>query len=309
MADRKSSDNNPYRSPAAQADTAFSHGKYLSAPPPIDHMPPGIPYIVGNEAAERFSYYGMRTILVPFMTKYLIDRSGELDLMPDEEAKFYYHLFLTAVYFCPLFGSILADWLLGKYRTILSLSIVYCLGHLALALDETRLGLTVGLTLIAVGSGGIKPCVSAHVGDQFGPRNQHLLTPVFNAFYFAINFGSFISTLLTPELLRYFGPHYGPHVAFGVPGFLMLLATWCFWLGRYKFVHVPPAGAGFWRETFSAEGIRALLKLLLIFAFVAVFWCLYDNPAPPGCYRRRSWIVTCSAGRLTRPKCRASTRC
>ena len=62
--------------------------------------------------------------------------------------------------------------------------------HLALAVDHTRIGLVVGLGLIALGAGGIKPCVSANVGDQFGASNQHLLPRVFSWFYFSINFGS-----------------------------------------------------------------------------------------------------------------------
>ena len=160
-------------------------------------MPGGIPYIISNEAAERFSFYGMRGILVVFMTKYLVDETGQLAVMGKEEATGYYHLFVSAVYFMPLLGALLSDILLGKYRANLSLSIVYCLGHLVLALDDTRLGLALGLGLISLGSGGIKPCVSAHVGDQFGQTNASLLERVFALFYFSINLGAFISTLLT----------------------------------------------------------------------------------------------------------------
>src|SRR4029078_1336482 len=115
--------------------------KYLTAPIKTAGMPPGVPYIVGNEAAERFSYYGMRSILTVFMTQYLLNRSGILDPMKDEVARTWYHWFVASVYFFPFFGAILADAFLGKYRTILILSAVYCLGHLALALDSTRLGL------------------------------------------------------------------------------------------------------------------------------------------------------------------------
>ena len=108
-----------------------------------------------------------------------MDADGGMDLMSDAEAKGYYHLFTSAVYFTPLLGAIIADAFFGKYKTILALSVVYCAGHLTLALDETRMGLAVGLGLIALGSGGIKPCVSAHVGDQFGKTNAHLLEKVF----------------------------------------------------------------------------------------------------------------------------------
>jgi proton-dependent oligopeptide transporter, POT family len=246
---------------------------YLTKPLPSPYMPAGIPYIVGNEAAERFSFYGMVTILVVFMTEHLRGSDGALAVMKEDDAKVYYHSFLSAVYFFPILGALISDALLGKYRTILSFSIIYCLGHLALALDDTRIGLVAGLSLIAVGSGGIKPCVSAHVGDQFGKTNQHLLEKVFGWFYFAINFGSLFSTWLTPKLLTW----NGPRLAFGVPGILMFMATVVFWLGRRKFVHIPPGGARFVRQAFSGEGLQAIAKLLLIYLFVAMFWALYNQ--------------------------------
>ena len=162
---------------------------------------------------------------------------------------------------------------MGKYRTIMSLSLVYCLGHLALAMDQTRVGLAVGLTLIAVGSGGIKPCVSANLGDQFSSTNSHLLSKAFYWFYFAINFGAGLSTLLTPWLLN----HIGPHLAFGVPGLLMLLATWVFWLGRREYVHIPARGKTFLRELLTRDSLLAMWRLTPIYLFVAVFWALYDQ--------------------------------
>ena len=247
--------------------------KYLSAPVASTKMPRGIPYIVTNEAAERFSFYGMKGILIIFMTKYLMDSDGANDFMGPDEAKGYYHMFTSAVYFTPILGAIIADAFFGKYKTILTLSVVYCAGHLALAMDETRFGLAMGLGLIALGSGGIKPCVSAHVGDQFGKSNQNLLEKVFGWFYFSINLGAFASTLLTPWLLA----HYGPHVAFGVPGILMALATLFFWMGRNVFVHIPPGGMEFIRETFSKEGLGSMSKLFIIYAFVAMFWALFDQ--------------------------------
>ncbi len=246
---------------------------YLTAPVKSKGMPKGIPYIIGNEAAERYSFYGMKAILVIFMTKYLMDSNGEVAPMSEGDAKVWYHLFNSAVYFTPLLGAIIADAFLGKYKTIISLSLVYCAGHLALALDETRLGLTVGLTLIAIGAGGIKPCVSAHVGDQFGKTNGHLLSKIFAWFYFSINFGAFLSQIMTPVLLD----RYGPHVAFGVPGGLMLLATFVFWLGREKFVHIPAGGMGFLKETFSKTGLKIIGRLCVIYIFVAMFWALFDQ--------------------------------
>ncbi len=244
-----------------------------------EHMPPGIPWIIGNEAAERFSFYGMRTILGFFMVKYLylMDGAGGTP-MPEAEAVELFHKFAAWVYFTPLFGALLSDIFLGKYRTILALSLVYCSCHAALALMGTHghssNWLFAGLLLICIGSGGIKPCVSSNVGDQFGPSNQHLLTKVYNWFYFSINFGSVFSTLLTPWLLEWYGPHW----AFGVPGVLMAIATLLFWMGRHKFAHIPPAGhKKFFAELGSREGMVALAKLIPLFLFFAVFWSLYDQ--------------------------------
>jgi POT family proton-dependent oligopeptide transporter len=143
----------------------------------------------------------MNGILVFFMTHYLVNAQGGPDLMTGTQADAWYHTFVFSVYFLPIIGAFLGDAILGKYHTILYLSIVYCFGHLALALNHTRIGLVIGLFLIALGAGGIKPCVSANVGDQFGASNQHLLARVFSWFYFSINFGSAFSTLLIPWLL------------------------------------------------------------------------------------------------------------
>ena len=243
-------------------------------------MPSGIPYIIGNEAAERFSFYGMKTILAVFMTKYLWlmnDTPGQA--MTEAAATEKVHLFNSAVYLTPIIGGIVADAFFGKYRTIIWLSVVYCFGHAALALmgfqGDAVMWLLAGLVLISIGSGGIKSCVSAHVGDQFGASNQHLITKVFNYFYWSINLGAFLSTLLTPWLLKW----YGPHLAFGIPGILMAVATLVFWLGRRKFIHVPPAKGRFLRETFSKQGLRTVGKLFILFLFVAMFWSLFDQTA------------------------------
>lgn len=243
-------------------------------------MPGGIPYIVGNEAAERFSYYGMRAILVIFMTKYLVDMNGQPAHMSEAEARQWFHFFSSAVYAFPLLGAIISDVFWGKYKTILNLSIIYCLGHLALAMGDfhvlfpPKTWLAIGLGLIAIGSGGIKPCVSAHVGDQFSKSNSSLIDKAFSFFYFSINFGGVISTLMIPVLLD----KHGPSVAFGIPGVLMFVATVVFWMGRKKFIAVPPAGwQKFKSEAFSAQGLKALLGLGVLYLFFAVFWSLYDQ--------------------------------
>ncbi len=253
---------------------------YRTAPVASDGIPSGIPFIISNEFAERFSFYGMRTILTIFMVSHLKDSTGALDVMSEEQASQYYHLFVASAYAFPILGALVSDIMLGKYRTIIGLSLVYCLGHAALAADETRLGLFSGLVLIAVGAGGIKPCVSAHVGDQFGESNAHFLSRVFGWFYFSINAGAFLSTLLTPWLLD----AYGPRWAFGVPGVLMFVATIAFWIGRHRFVHIPPSGPGFLKEAMSREGLAAMGKLIVLFLFVSMFWALFDQSGS-------SWVL------------------
>lgn len=247
--------------------------KYLTAPLKTDKMPPGIPYIVGNEAAERFNFYGLKAILVIYMTHYLLNRAGELAPMSENDANAWYHLFVGSNYFFPMMGAILADVFWGKFRTVFWISLVYCVGCIALAVDHTRVGLFTGLTLIALGAGGIKPCVASNVGDQFGTMNQHLVSRAFGWFYWAVNFGSFFSIALVPVLLD----RYGPGPAFAVPAALMLLATFIFWLGRHKFVHVPPKGKTFLRDTFNRKSMATLGRLALIFVFLIPFWALWDQ--------------------------------
>ena len=287
--------------------------QYLTSPPKITTMPPGVPYIIGNEAAERFSYYGMNSILTIFMTKYLLDKMGHLSAMQPANAEAWYHTFVTTLYFLPIFGAILADAVFGKFKVVLWLSIVYCGGHFTLALMgsqvahaiEPRYLLAIGLFMIAMGAGGIKPCVSTNVGDQFGESNKHLLTRVFNWFYFSINAGSALSTLLIPWLLEpgsiwdwlknmlpasvsgfFVSPKlHSPDVAFGLPGIFMVIATIFFWSGRKKFVHIPPVGLRpYTREIFNKETGKILLNILMPVPFVAIFWALWQQ-------NFSSWIV------------------
>ena len=157
----------------------MADSKYLRAPVPSKKMPAGIPYILTTEATERFAYYGMSSILVVFMTKNLMNSNGVLDVMGDESAKAWFHWFTSAVYFMPLIGALISDVWLGKFKTIIGFSIIYCIGFGILIYDHTRLGLAGGLVLIAMAAGIIKPCLSANVGDQFGSSNKHLLTKAY----------------------------------------------------------------------------------------------------------------------------------
>ncbi|HMM57823.1 MAG: MFS transporter [Xanthomonadales bacterium PRO7] len=201
-------------------------------------LPRQIPYIIATEGCERFGFYGMRNILTPFLVSMLLLHLpvGERGLA----AKDVFHTFVIGVYFFPLLGGWIADRFYGKYPTILWLSMVYVAGFACLALFvDNRTGFYTGLFLIALGSGGIKPLVSAFVGDQFDSSNKHRAKAVYDAFYWIINFGSFFASLLMPIFLRGFGPA----IAFGIPGALMAIALAVFWMGRKRYVNVPPTPA------------------------------------------------------------------
>ena len=336
-------------------------------------MPRQIRYIIGNEACERFSFYGMRNILVPFLISSVL--LGYLPAGPDREgaAKDIFHSFVIGVYFFPLLGGWLSDRYFGKYNTVLWFSLVYCAGHACLALFENNAtGFYTGLFLIALGSGGIKPLVVSFCGDQFDQSNKDKAKLVFDAFYWIINFGSFFASLLAPLFLR----HYGPAVAFGIPGVLMFIATFVFWLGRRQYVNVPPstndphgfmkvvrsalawradggnaggivargalvlavamllgwaghATAGWptwWPESFgfvitaclalgviiagggigasmqlerargahpdaAVDGVRAVLRILIVFALVTPFWSLFDQKASTWIIQGREMVI------------------
>lgn len=192
-------------------------------------------FIVGNEACERFSYYGMRSILALYMVGML--------MMSESEAVEIIHLFSAVIYVLPLLGGWLADRFLGRYRTILYISLFYCLGHgvLALAdlsadLETRRLILLAGLFIIALGAGGIKPCVSAFVGDQVDGQPSQVMTRVYAAFYWSINLGSFFSFLVIPFVRQTWGYSW----AFAIPGIFMAIATIIFRCGKKYYRHRPP---------------------------------------------------------------------
>jgi len=261
-----------------------------TADPEASRFPAGIPFIVGNEGAERFSFYGMRAILktylvVLYLRNVLPDVAGEAAAKAaSSKATAVTHLFFAGVYAFPMIGAVLADRLLGKYPVIFWLSLVYCGGHGVLALAGrfaagenwmlAEYGFYCGLALIAMGSGGIKPCVSANVGDQFSEKNRGLVSVVFQIFYFIINFGSFFSTILTPILKDKFGAE----IAFGVPGIFMGLATIVFWIGRDRFVRVPPKPGG---KLGLLDSVVTVLFFSPVIAIIAaVFVVASDFKAP-----------------------------
>lgn len=282
-----------------------------SSTPPVRY-PKSIFFIISNEFSERFNYYGMRTVLALYLTQKLN--------YDDDSATVIYHIFTSLAYFFPLMGAILADSWLGKFKTIFYLSMVYCIGSTLIALGAIpplnlpATSMTVlGLLFIAVGSGGIKPCVSAFGGDQFKlPEQAVQLAKFFSLFYFAINAGSLISTTLTPILREDVHCFDSPDcfsLAFGVPAVIMIVSIIIFVCGRSMYIIKKPAGnmvvlvfkcvgnalsmrvkekdvnpRKHWLDYAEAKygrqivsDIKALMKILVLYIPLPVFWALFDQ--------------------------------
>lgn len=209
------------------------------------NYPLSIAFIVVNEFCERFSYYGMKAVLTLYFLYFLH--------WSEDTSTSVYHAFSSLCYFTPILGAAIADSWLGKFKTIIYLSLVYVLGHVIKSLGalpilgghmiHTILSM-VGLSLIALGTGGIKPCVAAFGGDQFEEKHAEERTRYFSVFYLSINAGSLISTFVTPMLrgdVQCFGKDCYA-LAFGVPGMLMIIALVVFSMGSKIYKKPPPEG-------------------------------------------------------------------
>ena len=242
-------------------------------------FPKSVFFIVGTEACERFSFYGMRSILTLYIVHELL---GELSSAgtdglraANDFATTVGHLFTMGVYFMPLLGAWIADKFWGRYRTILVMSIFYVCGNATLALTVgSETGLAVGLALIAIGSGGIKPCVSSFMGDQFSPNQREFIARAFGMFYWAINFGSFFAFGLIPVVKNEFGYAW----AFGIPGIVMGLATLVFAAGTpgYK------RHSGEWVSEPAGTVVRRVLSSAALYgALPGWFFCALMMLAMP----------------------------
>ncbi|CAI6367983.1 unnamed protein product [Macrosiphum euphorbiae] len=275
--------------------------------------PKSIWFIVLNELCERFTYYGMRTVLVLYLTTIL--------KFDGEDSTIIYHSFVFLAFFMPLPGAILADSYWGKFKTIMCLSVVYALGNIVLtgssmadmfSLDVQKIIALLGLFLVSVGTGGIKPCVFTFGGDQFRlPEQEKQLLHYTTKFTFAINVGALFSTFLTPELrqsVHCLGRDTCFPLAFGVPAVLMLTAIVIFVSGKNMYVKKKPEhnviGRTFgcifyalrtkmtsrvpcqshWLD--NAKGVyteaeisdtRTALDVISVFVAYPVFWSLYEQ--------------------------------
>ncbi|XP_044071680.1 solute carrier family 15 member 2 [Siniperca chuatsi] len=209
------------------------------------NYPASICFIVVNEFCERFSYYGMKAVLTLYFLTYLHwDKNLSTAI---------YHAFSSLCYFTPILGALIADSWLGKFKTIVYLSIVYVIGHVVKSVgaiptvgnSDVHIALSmVGLILIAFGTGGIKPCVAAFGGDQFDEEHVSERQKFFSIFYMSINAGSLLSTVITPVLrgdVQCFGGDCYA-LAFGVPAALMIVALVVFIAGSGLYKRNPPQG-------------------------------------------------------------------
>uniref|UniRef100_A0A4W4GKU9 Solute carrier family 15 member 2 n=1 Tax=Electrophorus electricus TaxID=8005 RepID=A0A4W4GKU9_ELEEL len=240
------------------------------------NYPVSIGFIVVNEFCERFSYYGMKAVLTLYFINYLQWNNNLSTAV--------YHAFSSLCYFTPLLGALIADSWLGKFRTIIYLSVVYVIGHVVKSVGaipdvgDNTLHITLsmlGLGLIAFGTGGIKPCVAAFGGDQFEEEHTEERTKFFSIFYMSINAGSVLSTIITPILRSdvqcFGGDCYA--LAFGVPAALMLVALVVF-----------IAGSGMYKKNPREGNVLVNVCRCIGFAIHNRWWSPRNSP------RREHWL-------------------
>ncbi|XP_042491483.1 protein NRT1/ PTR FAMILY 8.1-like [Macadamia integrifolia] len=211
-------------------------------------------FILGNECCERLAYYGMSTNLV----NYLTTRLNEGNVTASNNMTNW----SGTCYFTPLLGAFLADAYLGRYWTIASFSILYFLGMSLLTMSaavpglkpscnsdgvchptQTQVGVFfLAIYLIALGTGGIKPCVSSFGADQFDETDEDekkKKSSFFNYFYFSINIGALIAS----SVLVYIQMNVGWGWGFGVPAVAMAIAVVSFFSGTSLYRHQRPGGS------------------------------------------------------------------
>ncbi|XP_030344241.1 solute carrier family 15 member 2 isoform X4 [Strigops habroptila] len=252
------------------------------------NYPLSIAFIVVNEFCERFSYYGMRAVLTLYFLSFFH--------WDENLSTAVYHAFSALCYFTPVIGAIMADSWLGKYKTIIYLSIVYVVGHLiksvgaipSLGNQVVHVILSmVGLFLIALGTGGIKPCVSAFGGDQFEEEHTSERSKFFSIFYLSINAGSLISTFVTPVLRVVFIAGSGLYRKTPPQGNILLEVCKCIGFAiknRLKNRSSQIPKRDHWLDWASEKYSKQLIgevkmvtRVLFLFIPLPMFWALFDQ--------------------------------
>ncbi len=248
--------------------------------------PAGLSYLFATEMWERFSYYGMRALLVLYMVEYLLQprhantvlglswfRAGLESvfgpLATQPLASQIYGFYTELVYLTPIFGGLLADRVLGQRRTVVLGAALMAAGHFAMAFEDLFL---FALLLLILGSGCFKPNVSTQVGALYAPGDRRR-DRAFSIFYVGINLGAFFSPLVCGTLGEEVGWHYG----FGAAGVGMTIG-----LAIYLFATPTlPKDAFVKRDTtgtpLSDDDWKAILALIVLVLPVSLFWATYEQ--------------------------------
>ena len=251
--------------------------------------PRALTFLFATEMWERFSYYGMRALLVLYMVKYLL-LPGQAEnviglgaLKQMYEAMFgplgvqafssqIYGLYTGLVYLTPVFGGLLADRVLGQHRTILLGAALMAIGHFIMAFESLFL---VALTLLILGNGAFKPNMSAQVGGLYAPGDRRR-DRAYSIFYVGINLGAFLAPLVCGTLGEELGWHYG-FTAAGVGMTLALVIYLC------AIPTLPPdelhqaIATGTEHAPLTRSEWRGILALLVLFIPTALFWAVYEQ--------------------------------
>jgi len=241
---------------ASDASPGGAIGATNGQPLPAKGQPPGLFLLFIVEMWERFSYYGMRALLVLYLVTSTAGMEGrEPGFNPgrgwaEGDAYRLYGWYTGLAYLLPVVGGLLADKFLGTHRSMLLGGSVIALGHVVLAisglgaLEHSALGMSTfigGLALIIIGTGYFKPCVSVMVGQLY-PEGDPRRDGGFTIFYMGINLGAFICTFVCGTLGEKVGWHWG----FGAAAVGMLAGMAVYLVGRPKFlkgIGEPPANA------------------------------------------------------------------
>lgn len=238
--------------------------------------PTGLFILFFTEMWERFSYYGMRAILVLYMfTSASADNAGLGWTKAD--AIWLYGWYTMLVYVMSIPGGIVADRLLGQKKTVLLGGLILCAGHLVLAI-ESLWAFYLGLSLIILGVGGLKPNISTMVGGLY-PKGDPRRDSGFMIFYIGINIGALLSALI----VGYIGETIGWHYGFGLAGIGMLLGQAVYMLGlkHLKGVgdYVPPQKDKATNKKVPLTKVEKdrMIVLFLSFIIIIVFWGAFEQ--------------------------------
>ncbi|MGE5362060.1 MAG: peptide MFS transporter [Bacteroidales bacterium] len=252
--------------PAHAPDRGSVYATNRPATAPNSH-PPGLYVLFFTELWERYSFYSMMAIL----TLYMDERLG----FAQATSARVYGAYIAAVFFLPLVGGLLADRWLGFYRAVIVGAVLMGIGQFVLGAPSLA-AFFGGLTLLACGTGMLKPNISTIVGNLYADR-PHLRDAGFNIFYMGINVGAFIA----PISVAWLRAHYGWTVAFRSASVAMLVALVIFVGFRDLIVGAAqraPRDAALETPQAAADARSRTLALLVIFAIVVAFWiAFYQN--------------------------------